>query len=57
MALNGSDLLSDGATVAGGAGVRYLLARRQKLAVGRDVARGPEDTAIYFIVGSYWQEF
>jgi len=52
-----SELFQEGAIVAGGAGIRYMLAREQKLAVGLDVARGPEDTAIYFILGSYWQGF
>lgn len=39
---------------AGGAGFRYLLARRLGLRVGLDVARGPEDTVVYMGVGSSW---
>ena len=41
--------------VAGGVGVRYLLARKLGLHVGLDLARGPEDTAAYLQVGSAWQ--
>ena len=37
-----------------GAGFRYLLARRLGLYAGVDVARGPEETAIYIQVGSAW---
>jgi len=40
--------------VAGGVGFRYTLARMQGLAMGLDLARGPEDTAVYFVIGSYW---
>ena len=39
---------------AGGAGIRYLLARKFGLHYGVDVARGPEDWAIYFQFGSAW---
>jgi hypothetical protein len=39
---------------SGGAGVRYLLARAFGLHYGIDVARGPEEWAIYFQVGSAW---
>ena len=39
---------------AGGGGIRYLLARRIGMQVGIDVARGPEDTAFYIVVGSAW---
>ncbi|MFT3847304.1 MAG: BamA/TamA family outer membrane protein [Propionivibrio sp.] len=38
-----------------GAGFRYLIARKLGLQVGLDVARGPEDTAIYIQVGSAWR--
>lgn len=41
--------------VAGGVGVRYTLARKQGLGVGIDVAQGPEDTVVYFSLGSYWR--
>lgn len=37
-----------------GAGVRYELARRYALHVGVDVARGPDETAIYVQFGSAW---
>jgi hypothetical protein len=40
----------------GGAGIRYLLARLFKLRVGFDVARGPEQWAYYFILGSAWMK-
>jgi hypothetical protein len=42
------------AVVAGGVGVRYLLARKLGLHVGLDLARGPEDTVVYLQVGSAW---
>jgi len=38
-----------------GLGIRYLLARRLGMYTGIDVARGPEDTAIYIQVGSAWR--
>jgi len=37
---------------AGGLGVRYLVARKMRLFSGVDIARGPEDWAIYFQVGT-----
>ena len=37
-----------------GLGIRYLVARKLGLQAGIDLARGPEDTAIYFQVGSAW---
>jgi hypothetical protein len=40
--------------VAGGAGGRYLIARKLNLRAGLDVARGPETWAYYIVVGSYW---
>ena len=40
--------------VTGGAGFRYELARAYGLHVGLDVARGPDDTAVYIQVGSAW---
>ena len=46
---------SDGETVAaGGVGFRYRLARKLGLQAGVDLARGPEDTAIYLTIGSAW---
>jgi hypothetical protein len=38
-----------------GIGGRYLLARALGLHAGIDVAKGPEKTAIYLIVGSAWR--
>ena len=37
---------------AGGMGFRYLIARKMRLWAGADVARGPEDWALYFQVGT-----
>ena len=37
-----------------GTGFRYLIARKLGLYAGMDVARGPEETAIYLQVGSAW---
>ncbi len=39
---------------AGGLGVRYRLARKLGMQLGVDVARGPEESAIYLTVGSAW---
>ena len=48
-------LRGEGQTVgAGGVGFRYRLARKQGLQAGIDIARGPDDTAIYLTVGSAW---
>jgi len=41
--------------VTKGVGFRYLLARALGLRVGLDVARGPEESAFYIVVGSYWR--
>lgn len=47
---------ADAMTVsAGGAGFRYLIARKLGLYAGLDVARGPEDTVVYLQVGSAWR--
>ena len=40
--------------LTGGTGFRYLLARKFKLRVGIDVARGPEKWAYYIVFGSNW---
>ncbi|GAB3271183.1 BamA/TamA family outer membrane protein [Parahaliea aestuarii] len=37
-----------------GAGFRYLIARRYGFAMGLDVARGPEESAVYIQAGSTW---
>src|SRR5574341_2454692 len=38
-----------------GAGFRRLMARRLGLYMGVDVARGPEETAVYIQAGSAWR--
>ncbi len=48
------DFKDSTAYAAGGAGVRYLIARKFNLRTGFDVARGPEDTAFYLTFGSSW---
>jgi hypothetical protein len=40
--------------VSGGAGYRYLLARKLKLRAGIDIARGPEQWAYYIVFGTNW---
>src|SRR5262249_45267622 len=37
-----------------GTGFRYLIARKFKLRMGVDVARGPEQWAYYIVFGSAW---
>ncbi|MEN2398329.1 BamA/TamA family outer membrane protein [Flavobacterium sp. MC2016-06] len=37
-----------------GSGFRYLVARKFKLRMGVDVAKGPEDWAYYIVFGSNW---
>ena len=49
-----SDLSSANTHSAYGAGFRYLLARRMGMRIGLDVAKGPEETYWYLIVGSAW---
>ena len=39
---------------AGGLGFRYEIARKFRIHVGLDVARGPEETAVYLQVGNAW---
>jgi hypothetical protein len=39
---------------AGGAGIRYLIARLFGIYAGLDVARGPEEWAIYITLGNAW---
>lgn len=51
----GADPGSAGTRWAGGAGVRYLIARAMGLHAGIDVARGPEENAFYLIIGSAWR--
>ena len=40
--------------LTGGAGFRYELARSYGLHAGLDYARGPDDDAVYIVVGSAW---
>lgn len=40
---------------AGGTGFRYLLASQYGLHVGVDVAKGPEDWAVYLQIGNAWR--
>jgi hypothetical protein len=49
-----SKLFDQDAVVAGGGGIRYLVARQLGLHGGVDVARGPEETVIYFQTGGAW---
>jgi hypothetical protein len=46
--------LTDQSVVAGGFGVRYLIARPLGLQVGLDAAKGPEQWAFYVVFGSSW---
>jgi hypothetical protein len=39
---------------AGGAGVRYEIARKFGINVGIDIAHSPGTTAVYFVVGNAW---
>jgi len=48
------ELSSSDARNAGGAGFRYLIARRYGFEMGLDVARGPEDTVFYIQAGTAW---
>ena len=40
---------------SGGVGFRYLVARKLNMYAGLDVARGPEDAAVYITAGSNWR--
>jgi hypothetical protein len=51
---NLSDLGSAPSHTAVGAGFRYVLAKLLGMRVGLDVARGPEDTYVYLVMGSAW---
>lgn len=39
---------------SGGTGFRYLIARKLGLKTGLDIARGPEDWAVYVTMGTSW---
>jgi hypothetical protein len=45
---------SDDSVVSGGAGIRYLVARRYGLHMGLDLAAGPDGGAIYVVFGNAW---
>jgi outer membrane translocation and assembly module TamA len=44
----------DESVTAGGAGFRYLIARRHGMHIGIDVAGGDDDTVFYVVFGSAW---
>jgi hypothetical protein len=50
-----SQLLNADAVGTKGAGFRYLIAERYGIQMGLDYARGPDDYAIYIIVGNAWR--
>lgn len=47
-------VLVDESVHAGGAGFRYLVARKLGILAGLDVAKGPEQWALYVVFGSSW---
>ena len=49
-----SDLSSAETHSAYGAGFRYLIARRLGMRVGIDIAKGPEETYGYLVIGTDW---
>ena len=49
-----SDMFDASTEGALGGGFRYLIARALGLRVGIDVARGPEDTYFYLVMGNAW---
>jgi len=51
-----SDFGSADWIVSYGTGFRYLMARKFKLRVGIDVAKGPETWAYYIVFGSSWRK-
>ncbi len=50
-----TDIYDEGTIVTRGLGFRYLAARKLNIHMGIDVARGPEDTAFYLVMGSSWR--
>jgi hypothetical protein len=44
----------DKTVAAGGAGFRYMLARKHGLHMGMDIAYGPDDPIFYVVFGSAW---
>jgi hypothetical protein len=59
VAFGGAGLASSSAQLEwawnGGGGFRYLLARGFGLRTGIDVARGPEEWALYVVAGNAWR--
>jgi hypothetical protein len=51
---SGSALDRERSVSAGGAGIRYLLARRHGMHLGVDVAAGPDKPVIYIVLGNAW---
>jgi hypothetical protein len=49
-----SELGSATTHTAYGLGFRYLLAKKLGMRVGLDVAKGPEGTYVYIVMGSPW---
>jgi hypothetical protein len=49
-----SDLSSATSRTAYGVGFRYLMAKKLGMRVGLDVAKGPEGTYVYIVMGSPW---
>ena len=49
-----SDLSSATTRTAYGVGFRYLMAKKLDMRVGLDVAKGPEGTYVYVVMGSPW---
>jgi hypothetical protein len=43
--------------LAGGLGLRYLIAKALGIRMGFDIAKGPEDWAFYVVFGSSWAIF
>lgn len=54
-AANFNDLADADNVDSYGTGFRYLIARRYGLAMGVDVARGPDETAFYIQAGATWR--
>lgn len=48
------DMFEEPARFTYGTGFRYLIARKFKLRMGIDIARGPEEWAYYIVFGSNW---
>jgi hypothetical protein len=42
--------------VSGGAGFRYMVARKFKLRMGVDLAKGPDTWAYYIVFGTSWKK-